>query len=386
VGSEVVPEAERRHPDVALLLPSLGGGGAEKVAVVLATAFAERGLAIELALMNAHGPLLDDLPSAAEVVDLGVDRARRAVGPVAGYLRERRPRSLLAFMWPLTSVAVLAGRLAGGHTRMVLSEHTDWRRSPLAKPGLPRLTLSTVMRLTFPGADAVVAVSNGAAEGVSRFSGLPTETVATIHNPITPLPPPRQPDGCIRRGWSRPGAPRLVTVGNLNPAKDQATLLRALAQVRRRREVQLLILGEGPERAALEALRDELGLRDAVLMPGFVRDPQTYLGLADLFVLSSAWEGFSNAIVEALACGAPVVSTDCRSGPREILADGKYGDLVPVGDADALAGAILAALDRPHDRSALVERSMDFSIEKAAAAYLRLLLPGETWAAKARCV
>jgi glycosyltransferase involved in cell wall biosynthesis len=166
-------------------------------------------------------------------------------------------------------------------------------------------------------------------------------------------------------------------MGRLHAQKDYPTLLRALRLVRGTIPARLLILGEGPARPEIEALRAGLGLDGAVSMPGFHPDPYPFLAHADLFVLSSLWEGFGNVIVEALACGAPVVSTDCRSGPREILRDGQFGDLVPPGDPEALAAAILATLSRPRDRAALIARSADFSIDKAARAYLRRLLPDE---------
>jgi glycosyltransferase involved in cell wall biosynthesis len=164
-------------------------------------------------------------------------------------------------------------------------------------------------------------------------------------------------------------------VGSLKPAKDFALLLAAFAKLRQHSNARLLILGEGPLRGELEALKCRLGLDGAVDMPGFVASPYPYLAKADVFVLSSAWEGFGNVIVEALACGTPVVSTDCPSGPGEILADGRYGMLVAPGDAAALAQAILASLAAEHDRAALIRRSQDFSVAKAAEQYLELLFP-----------
>ena len=344
------------------------------MAVTLAQAFVARGLRVEFVLMRASGPLLADVSSEVDIFDLGVDRVRDVVGPLVRYIRSRRPRALLASMWPLTSASVIAHRLARTRGRLVLSEHTDWSAKAVAPTAFERVLLSATMRMTFPCASGVVVVSQGAAEGLSRRSGISLERISVIYNPLTPLPPPTTMAPDVETAWLADGSPALIAIGRLQAAKDYPTLLRAMQIVRRSLPARLLLLGEGPLRSEIEQLRSTLGLDKAVLMPGFVRDPQPYLRKADIFVMSSAWEGFGNVIVEALACGTPVVSTDCRSGPREILSDGEFGDLVPVGDAEALAAAILAALARRHDKQRLIDRSNAFSIAGAASRYLDLLL------------
>jgi glycosyltransferase involved in cell wall biosynthesis len=177
--------------------------------------------------------------------------------------------------------------------------------------------------------------------------------------------------------WARHAGPQLIAIGNLKQEKDFPLLLEAFAKVRQQVNARLLILGEGQERNRLEGRRAKLGLDAFVDMPGFVANPYAYLARADLFLLSSASEGFGNVVVEALACGTPIVSTDC-SGPREILADGRHGRLVAVGDPHEFASAILAALEVEHDRAALIRRSQDFSVKKAADAYLELLFPASS--------
>jgi glycosyltransferase involved in cell wall biosynthesis len=171
--------------------------------------------------------------------------------------------------------------------------------------------------------------------------------------------------------------PVILAVGRLTKAKDYPTLFRAFSLVRQVRPAKLLILGEGEERSNLERLAIELGIQNDVSMPGFVDNPFAFMAKASVFVLSSAWEGFGNVLVEALACGCPVVATDCRSGPREILDNGRYGRLVPVGDHEALAKAILETLDNPDfpaDRQTRLQRAMEFSIDAAVDKYLKVLL------------
>jgi glycosyltransferase involved in cell wall biosynthesis len=361
---------------VAFLLPTLGGGGAEKAAIALASEFAGRGLRLDFVLMRAIGHFLDQVPAGASVFDLKVDRARWVLGPLVKYLRERRPRSVLSFMWPLNSAIVIAERIAMTGARLILTEHTDWAVNPLAGTALTRARLGATMRLTYPRAAKIVAVSNGSAGSVARAAGMPQSSIEVIYNPITPLSSAGEPDPELMAKWLPDDTvPGLLAVGRFHAQKDYPTLLRALSIVRRSSPARLLILGEGPLFGEISALRSELGLEDAVLMPGFKSNPYAYMERADLFVLSSRYEALPTVVIEALACGAPVVSTDCRSGPREILKDGALGELAPVGDAEALAAAILAALARSHDKQQLIDRSNDFSTTKAAQRYLGLLLP-----------
>ena len=234
------------------------------------------------------------------------------------------------------------------------------------------------MRWLQPRADALLAVSRGAADDLAQFAGLPPGSVQAQYNPIVARAPRAASNTPAERetAWWHGDQRRLLAVGTLKAVKDFPTLLRAFALLREQVDARLLILGEGEERPALESLIQALGLTDVVELPGFVVDPTPYYARADLFVLSSTHEGFGNVIVEALDHGVPVVSTDCPSGPREILQDGKYGTLVPVGDVDALAQAMLAALHAPHDPTALKARARDFAVDTIADQYLDHLLPG----------
>lgn len=177
------------------------------------------------------------------------------------------------------------------------------------------------------------------------------------------------------QAWVNSFGKKIIAIGTLKSQKRFDRLVHAFAGLPERDAV-LMILGEGGERENIETLAQTLNVAGRVFMPGFTHDPAYYLRRADLFVLSSDYEGFGNVVAEALEQGTPVVSTDCPSGPREILEDGKYGTLVPVGDVDALARAMEDALNREHDREALKRRAQDFSVDKAADAYLDLLLPG----------
>lgn len=365
-------------PCIALLLPDLRAGGAERVAVNLANSFAQRGYAVDMVLTSATGEFMTDLRPEISVVDLHAKRLRGALFPLTRYLRHARPDVLLACMWPLTVIALWARRLARGPTRVVVAEHTTWSRDEIVRSTTNRWQVRTTMHFAFPGADGVVAVSQGAADDLARFARIKRDAITVIYNPVVgeayssvgdPLDPPAW--------WTGPHR-RVLAVGTLKAIKDYSTLLAAFAKLREQIDARLLILGEGECRPALEAQARQLGIDAHVFMPGFVKDPTPYYQHADLHVLSSTGEGLPTVIIEALAAGTPVVSTDCPSGPREILCEGKYGRLVPVGDAQALAAAMAESLSATHDREALKARAQDFSIDKAADRYLELLFPGQT--------
>lgn len=358
---------------IAIVLPDLRGGGVERIRLVLAREFLERGHQVDFVLMQARGELLDEVPAECRVVDLGVARARQVVGPLRTYIRRERPDAVLAAMWPLTVIAPMT-RLWGYRGRVVVSEHCMLKLQYGAWGRAHRLALRGSLAATYRLADARVAVSSGVAEDLAALSGLARERFTVIHNPVLLGREGKVLDDPFQ-AWGGHRGPRLISVGSFKAQKNQALLIRAFASLARDTDAALVILGEGELRPELSALVRSLGLDGRVIMPGFVKDPSPWYRAADLFVLTSDNEGFGNVIVEALSCGVPVVATDCPSGPAEILENGRYGWLVPVGDADALAAAIQEALAASHDREALKRRAADFAPEIAARRYLDLLFP-----------
>ena len=360
---------------ISLLLPDLRGGGAERVAVNIANALVNRHHDVDFVLMDATGELLSELSPQVRVVNLSSPRVRQCLLPLVRYLREAQPSAVLASMWPLTVIAVLARLVARVKCRVVVAEHTTWSRSELLRRPTVGWQVRTSMHFVFPHADGIVCVSDGAAEDLAEFARLDRKSITRIYNPIVGRDNSCSGGVLSPEEWWVGSHRRILAVGTLKTVKDYATLLNAISRLRSRVDARLLILGEGECRAALNEQIRELGLQGSVFMPGFVRDPSPYYHHADLHVLSSVAEGFGNVVAEALAAGTAVVSTDCPSGPREILADGKFGRLVPVGDVAALAQAMQAALEAPADVAALKARAQDFSIEKAVDEYERLLFP-----------
>ncbi|MEW5860320.1 MAG: glycosyltransferase [Cyanobacteriota bacterium] len=346
-------------PRIALFLRNLGNGGAERIMLSLAQGFAKQGQKVDMVLTKAEGTYLAQVPPEVRVVDLKASQfdnrknfkfptslqSTSSLPKLVRYLRQERPLALLSATHYPNEIAVLAKHLARVPTRIVVSEHitlsvearrVDQRSSRLAP---------LMARLFYPWADGIVAVSKGVAQDLALITRLPLERHPVIYNPvITPelIEKAKQP---VEHPWFTDGEPPVVLgVGRLVEQKDFATLIRAFAEVRRVRPARLMILGDGKERSQLNTLVRELGLENDVALIGFVKNPYAYMARAAVFVLSSAWEGLPTVLIEAMAVGTPVVSTNCESGPEEILNNGKYGALVPVGDSKAIAQAILSVL------------------------------------------
>jgi glycosyltransferase involved in cell wall biosynthesis len=364
---------------LALFIHGLGGGGSQRQTLTLAGAFAERGHAVDLVVLDATGPLRDRLPSGIRLVELEsgpvARRGRRwsrrlelrlASRALAGYLQRERPDALLAAASHVNPAAVRAHRRAHVPSALVLraSNHPSGR-------GARRV------RRLYPHADAIIGVSRAVAEDVRRLVASAGDRVTTVYNPIwTPslLANARAP---LDHPWFVSGAPPVVSgAGRLTAQKDFPTLVRAFARVRARQPARLVILGTAKRarrRESLLALARDLGVAEHVWLPGYVENPLRYLGRSAVFALSSAWEGLPAVLIEAMACGCPVVSTDCPGGSREILEDGRWGPLVPPGDPEALAAAIGEMLSAPPERMALRRRAAYFDRDRAVDGYLQVL-------------
>jgi glycosyltransferase involved in cell wall biosynthesis len=362
----------RQGRRIALCLPDMGGGGAERVALEIIRELLAAGHEVDLVLARAGGELLPLVPPEVRVIDLKASRMLGALWPLVRYFRRERPDAIQVSMWPLTTMAILARRLSGSKARLMTSDHIAFAQAS-AWDTLPiRLTAGPLYRL----ADVRVSVSEGAARDLAHVTGMRRDQFEVIYNPISPPDEIRTTES-VDRLWGGARA-RIITVGSLKPQKNHALLLRAFARLGRK-DARLMILGEGPLRGELEALAADLGIADDIIMPGFALDPWPYYASASLFVLSSDYEGFANVILEALAAGLPVVSTDCQSGPAEILDHGRFGSLIPVGDKAALAAAMERALTGQDDEDARGARrthAASFS-EGSALRYRQLLVLGD---------
>ena len=370
---------------VGIFLPSLNGGGAERVMVTLANAIAARGFSVDLVLASATGPYLKDVSPAVRLVDLKAGRVIKALLPLARYLHRERPVALLSAMGHANVVALLVRKLARASVRVVVSERNTISVEHSLARGMPARLSFALVRLLYPTADGICTVSQAASNDLAAFAGLAKDRVQTIYNPFDLECIARRAAEPLDHPWlAASQCPVVLAIGRLTEQKDYPTLLKAFARLQKQQPVRLVILGEGEQRPALEALVHELGLSDAVHLPGFVPNPMAWSARCSLFVLSSRWEGLPGVLIEAMACGAPVVSTNCPSGPDEILEGGRWGKLVPVGDVEALASAMAEVLITPGEQLPDVRlRAADFEQERAVDAYLRILgLPLQAPAAR----
>ncbi|PLX82097.1 MAG: glycosyl transferase [Desulfuromonas sp.] len=351
-------------------------GGVEKMVCNLCRGLVDLGHRVDLVLVKAESDHLVGLPDEVNVVKLKARHTMSSLFALTSYIRKARPDALLAAKDRAGQVAVLARVLAGGQPEKLLIRIGTTPSAALAgKSWLQRTARFLPMRMFYRFADGIVGISDGVADDLCRITGLSRGFFHTIYNPTVPANLASQAgEPCPHPWFGDGGEPVVLGVGRLTRQKDFPTLLRAFAILEQQRACRLVILGEGGDRKKLEALRDELGLNAKVDLPGFVDNPYAYMARADLFVLSSAWEGFGNVLVEALAVGTPVVATDCPNGPREILQGGQVAPLVPVGDVNALATAMNHVLEAPPDPKSLQLAVQSFTVEESSRQYADLLL------------
>ena len=359
---------------IALFSPSLRGGGAERVMLNLAREFSKRQISVDIVLSRAEGQYLAEVPSDVRVIDLDSDGVLASLPGLVRYLFKEKPYAFLSTQIHANVIALFAKRLSCSSTRVVVRE-----ANVLSLPSSKKLSwrvriMLFLARFSYPWANGVISVSYGVANDLSRSIGLQRDRINVIYNPVVRPELYASAQAELNHPWFVANEPPVIlSVGRLTEQKDFTTLIQAFSLVRKQIPARLVILGEGEMRLELEAQIRELGLDQDVSLLGFEKNPYAYMARAAIYVLSSVWEGLPNTLIEAMAIGIPVVATDCDSGPREILADGKYGRLVPVGDTNAIAEGILdVLLKRAYpipDKEALKE----FNLETCADKYLQML-------------
>jgi len=361
---------------VAFYIPELTIGGAQRVTVTLANALPEYGIPTDVVLSWSDGPLADDLTDDVRVVALGSKRVpslgiATSIPDLARYLSRERPSVLFSQMTYASLAALSAVELARADVALFGVEHSEYASRSSAKDRL----VASVMRYAYPRMDGLLAVSKGVAESVVAVTNLDRNDVTVVANPVDVESVRAEADEDPKHHWlATESLDVVLAVGRFDPRKDYPTLIRAFARVHERRpSTRLVILGDGPRMDELTRLAGEYDVEDVVAFPGSVRNPYSYMTRASLLALSSRSEGLPTVLIEALTCGCPIVSTDCSTGPREILDDGTYGQLVPVGDSAALARAICSTLDAEIDEASLRARAERFSTERVAKEYAALI-------------
>lgn len=356
-------------PRLAFFSPNLAGGGAERVISILSSAFSARGFSVDLVLLRAEGSYLSSVPSFVNVVDLGEGRVLTSIPKLIRYLKNVRPAVIFTSQMH-TSLAVLwAARLASVGTEVIIRQPTmlapKYARQTRYAKSLKALLLWSAKRW----ADHVVVSSEYMASELLSLSDIPSSKISIIPNPLAIKNIENKSQQSLNHPWfSVDKKPVILAVGRLIEVKDFHSLIVAYSLVIKEIDARLMILGEGPLKPQLERLIEKLGISQSVLLPGFSDNPFYYMRNASIFVSSSLWEGFPNGLIEAMACGTPIVATNCDGGTAEILEHGKWGELVEPKSPDKLAGAIIKVLkcaNRPDVRA----RAEDFDITKVIKRY-----------------
>ena len=389
---------ERRR--IGLVFHGLNHGGIERTMLRLGEGLLRRGCAVDIVVGDGSGPLSSDLPSGAELVQLDkswigwsvayglrtgpearrlllrldwrrAKRLFRRLPALVGYVRRHRPDGIFAADPGYNALSVWAGRLSGVNPPVVVSERNPPSRAAEVNSQWSDRGLHGAFRQAYLRAHAVAAVSDGVAEDLSAYADIPRHRITTLYNPVVDRDISTKAAEPIDHPWFAPGQPPVILgVGRIHPQKDFATLIRAFSKVRARRPARLVIIGATGAKDVnyaeeLRALSANLDVGGDVDLPGFAPNPFAYMAGAAVFVLTSLYEGLPGVLIQALACGTPVVSTDCTAGPAEILDGGRFGTLVPIGDDTAMAAAILATLDSPAPDQQLRSRAQLYSVDRA---------------------
>ncbi|MCM3727698.1 glycosyltransferase [Neobacillus cucumis] len=346
---------------LAFLLPSFEEGGVEKVTINLAYGLRSMGYDVEFVVFKKQGAFLSEVEKEFTIHELKINRSSESIFKLVTYFKQNRPDFFISAKHYINTNVLIAKLLSRTKTKIIVSGHGMFFK----RRGL----LPFLMKVTYTKADAIVAVSNGVGKNISEITNISADKITVIHNPVISeefIQTYQQTNAYVKPD----GYKLILSIGRLSPEKDYTTLIKAFHKVREHHPVKLMIVGEGPERDKLQETINELNLNEDVALPGFKKNPIGYLKAADLFVLSSLTEGLPTVLIESLYCKTPIVSTDCPSGPDEILCNGEYGKLTPVGDAGQLAEAIEhSLLQAETDVTRLRDRALDFTSEKATKKY-----------------
>jgi len=366
---------------VTLFSPDLDGGGAERITLYIANYLAKKGVEVNLILGQAKGPYLALLDSEIKLIDLNLSDKHvtlKSLFKLIKHINKEKPDVVFSTLFRANIILSLAKKISKHKPRVVLRHPNMLFPNRKGKESIKGWAIKRMAIKAAEHSDATIVTSRAMNEELYKhISKAVRSKIRIIPNPV--------PIEEIRKKSKHPiehslffnsDIPTILAVGRFVEQKNFEMLIKAFSMVSKRKNAQLLILGEGPLRAELENLIFQLGLSNTVHLPGFVDNPYAYMGRSSLFVLSSKWEGFPNVLVEAIACGLPVISTNCSGGSREILENGKWGKLVPVNDKDALAEAMLDSL-KEKNYPAVENRAFSFSMENILGKYIELFFPSK---------
>lgn len=375
-NSQATPPANATRQRLAIFIYKNRDGGVEKMLANLALGSQQLGVNVDMIVSDRQGPFIRTLPPSVRIIEIGAGSVKYSIQQLAAYLRQEKPDVLLTGKPSDDKIILQARKTAHSTARCFVGTGTAVSRQINERHFNPLRKKIKLLRkkYTYRAADGIIATSRWVAKDIATIADLPLDRISVIGNPLyTPEMAVLGQQAVNHPAFLSGQFPIIVSAGRLSHEKDFATLLHAFKLVCENRPARLFILGDGPDKTQLVNLTQNLDIEQAVFFPGFVENPLAYFAKANVFVLSSLWEGFGNVLVEALAVGTSIVATDCPGGPRDILQQGRYGKLVPVGDSKRMAQAILDTLDEPLPRDQLIEAARAYSIDNISQRYLEIL-------------
>jgi glycosyltransferase involved in cell wall biosynthesis len=367
--------ATNQIPPVTIALASLEGGGVQKVAVHLIREFLRLEIPTTLIAIDSSGPVRREIPDGCALIELNSHRTRWALLGLSLTLTKNKPYVLISSQTHLNVLVIIARILTGYPRKLIVIEHIAFNTSMMAAGRLLERLRPWMIKTFYPFADRIVTVSTDSAYSIYHYAKI-NKKIDVIENGLD-LDAIQQSASQLVVGhpWmeENSGLKLIVGMGRLSPQKNFADLLHAFSLLERRENYRLIILGEGPEEDALRSFSKELNIQDCVDFPGYVENPFPLLARANLFVSSSRWEGFANVVIEALACGIPVVATDCPGGPSNILAGQAFAKIVSMGNTFEMSIAMNDLLSTDFDRSTIMEYAKNFNVQTMAQRYLDLI-------------
>ena len=364
---------KQTHNKISIFIPTLLGGGAERIMVTLANEFDSRNILVDLILTNAIGQYLADVSLNVRIVNLNKKSNLFCIIPLIRYIRKERPEVMLTALNTTNIVAIIAKLFSGISFRLVISERAVTSIEMGMSNFFRAKVISKLISYLYPQADTIVAVSKDVKDDLINIFNIPDTKIEVVYNPVVSNKlielSKEEPNNIF---FEENKLPFILGVGRLTPQKRFDTLIKAFSLILCKYEANLVILGEGEMRNNLEELANNLNIRDKVFLPGFVNNPFIWMRKASLFVLSSSFEGLPGTLIQAMACGTPIVSTDCPGGVNEILEQGKWGRLAQVGNDKMLSQAMLLTL-KSETHPDITQRANDFSVSNGVNKYLEVL-------------
>jgi glycosyltransferase involved in cell wall biosynthesis len=364
-----------RPASIAIYMHDLSGGGVERQSLSLAYELQTLGFQVTVVLHQVRGELREKVSDTLRIHDLHSRRTVQDIPQLARYLAREKPDVLLANLDHNNVAALLAKAVVLSRTKVVICQHNPISPGFFSGQSWTYQLIPQAYRMLSPLMARAVAVSSGIADELTRIATIPIGKITTIYNPVIGPDFAYRANQSVSHPWlDKREAPVFVCAGRLSAEKDQQGLLRAFALHRGRIPSRLIVLGAGSLLPELKGLASQLGVADAVDFVGYQQNPLPWFRRADAFVLSSRSEGFGNVLVEAMWCGTPVISTNCKHGPSEILDGGRYGVLVPPGDPNAMAAAMdrVTTLSGRFPAALLRARAAEFSSSICASQYAAL--------------